>query len=348
MNFLPIIGCGACAIACFSFAVEMPQEVQALDRIYLKSCNRVCAPHMAAFMKKAVALQKKCVQRADFEAAKMIHDDLEKLKEHQFDWRQMEEPYQPSIPRDGWYGSVANMIHKLDAEGNHYDIQEFKKRFRNTGEKINTELSGPELIVFTGGPNRLWLVIDSKTIFEIYANNIVARLKHDPSKVGTDIGKPEEAKNAEWLNMQADLKKRCLLACADITKKYIQALDKVKLKLSADGDMEGALAVHQYVKKLEGGNLSRDRSLKTFAGIWKDGSGSTYQFNGRGECTVKKANGATDFTMIPVRSSPHGDFHYFNVSSGGSRIITRVANRIYIIMQDGRRGWLRVCERVGK
>lgn len=180
------------------------------------------------------------------------------------------------------------MIHKLDAEGNHYDIQEFKKRFRNTGEKINTELSGPELIVFTGGPNRLWLVIDSKTIFEIYANNIVARLKHDPSKVGTDIGKPEEAKNAEWLNMQADLKKRCLLACADITKKYIQALDKMKLKLSADGDMDGALAVHQYVKKLEGGNLSRDRSLKTFAGIWKDGSGSMYHFNGRGNARSKK------------------------------------------------------------
>lgn len=52
--------------------------------------------------------------------------------------------------------------------------------------------------------------------------------------------------------------------------------------------------------------------------------------------------------MIPVRSSPHGDFHYFNVSSGGSRIITRVANRIYIIMQDGRRDSLRVCERGGK
>lgn len=101
MKFLPIMGCGAYAIASLSFAVEMPQEVQALDRIYLKSCNRVCAPHMAAFMKKAAALQKKCVQNADFEAAKMIHNDLEKLKEHQFDWRRMEEPYQ-ALHTPGW------------------------------------------------------------------------------------------------------------------------------------------------------------------------------------------------------------------------------------------------------
>lgn len=56
---------------------------------------------MAAFMKKAAALQKKCVQNADFEAAKMIHNDLEKLKEHQFDWRRMEEPYQ-ALHTPGW------------------------------------------------------------------------------------------------------------------------------------------------------------------------------------------------------------------------------------------------------
>lgn len=301
-------------------------------------------------MQKALLLQKKCVQCSDFEGAKVIQDDLKELKRNNFDWRLMKEPWQVSIPRDGWYGSAANMIHKLDAEGNHYDIQEFQKRFKNTGEKINAELTGQDLIVFTGSPNRLWLIIDSGTIFEIYTNNIVARLKYDPSKAGTDVGSKEEVKNAEWLQMQADLRKRCFQACSEITKKYIQALDKLKLKLSADGDMEAAVAVYEYAKRLEGGNLSpdRDRSLKTFEGNWKDGSGLTYRFNGRGECTVKKSDGSVDFTMTPVRSSAHGDFHYFNVSSGGSRIVTRVVDKVYIIMPDGRKDWLRVCTRIGK
>lgn len=116
---------------------------------------RLGAPHIAAFTQKALVLQKKCVQRSDFEGAKVIHDGLEELKKNNFDWRLVKETCQISIPRDGWYGSVANMIHKLDAEGNHYDIQEFRKKFKNTGEKVNTELTGPDLIVFTGAPNRL-------------------------------------------------------------------------------------------------------------------------------------------------------------------------------------------------
>lgn len=350
MNFWPLAVFSVCAVASVSLAAEIPQEVQALDRIYQKRCTQACVPHIAAFTQKALVLQKKCVQRSDFEGAKVIHDGLEELKKNNFDWRLVKETCQISIPRDGWYGSVANMIHKLDAEGNHYDIQEFRKKFKNTGEKVNTELTGPDLIVFTGAPNRLWLIIDSRTIFEIYTNNIVARLIHDSSKEGTNVGSADEIKDAEWLQMQNDLKKRCFQACSEITKKYIQALDKLKLKLSADGDMTAAVAVHEYAKRLESGNLSpeRDRSLKTFEGNWKDGSGLTYRFNGRGEGTVKKSNGTTDFTMTPVRSSPHGDFHYFNVSSGGSRIATRVADKVYIIMQDGRKDWLRVCKRIGK
>lgn len=291
MNFWPLAVFSVCAVASVSLAAEIPQEVQALDRIYQKRCTQACAPHIAAFTQKALVLQKKCVQRSDFEGAKVIHDGLEELKKNNFDWRLVKETCQISIPRDGWYGSVANMIHKLDAEGNHYDIQEFRKKFKNTGEKVNTELTGPDLIVFTGAPNRLWLVIDSRTIFEIYTNNIVARLIHDSSKEGTNVGSADEIKDAEWLQMQNDLKKRCFQACSEITKKYIQALDKLKLKLSADGDMTAAVAVHEYAKRLESGNLSpeRDRSLKTFEGNWKDGSGLTYRFNGRGEGTVKKS-----------------------------------------------------------
>ncbi len=165
MNFWPLAVFSVCAVASVSLAAEIPQEVQALDRIYQKRCTQACAPHIAAFTQKALVLQKKCVQRSDFEGAKVIHDGLEELKKNNFDWRLVKETCQISIPRDGWYGSVANMIHKLDAEGNHYDIQEFRKKFKNTGEKVNTELTGPDLIVFTGAPNRLWLVIDSRTIF---------------------------------------------------------------------------------------------------------------------------------------------------------------------------------------
>lgn len=350
MNFWILAVCCTYAAASLMLAAEIPQEAQALDRIYQKRCSQVCAPHIAAFTQKALVLQKKSVQRSDFEGAKVIHEGLEELKKNNFDWRLIKETCQISIPRDGWYGSAANMIHKLDAEGNHYDIQEFRKRFKNTGEKVNVELTGPDLIVFTGAPNRLWLIIDSRTIFEIYTNNIVARLKYDPSKVGTDVGSTEEIKNDEWMQMQADLRERCFQACSEITKKYIQVLDKLKLKLSADGDMKAAVAVHEYAKRLEGGNLSpdRDRSLKTFEGNWKDSSGLTYCFNGRGDCTVNKPDGSTDFTMTPVRSSPHKDFHYFNVSSGGSRIVTRVVDKVYIIMQDGRKDWLRVCARTGK
>lgn len=342
--------CCMCAVSSLSFAATVPQDALALDRIYQKRCSQICAPHIANFTQRAKALQKKYIQNSDFDNAKIVHSGLEELKKNNFDWRQIKETSQLSIPRDGWYGAAANIIHQIVANGDHYDIRVFRKYFVNTKEKVDEELSGADLIVFTGSSNRLWFVIDPKTIYEVYSNRVVSKLKYDPSKVGTDVGVPTEVKESEWAQLQNDFKKRCLVACSDPTKKYVQQLDKLRRKLATEGDMKAAVAVYEYAQLLENGNRSpeRDRSLKSFEGDWKDSEGSVYHFNDRGDCTVKKANGTADYTMSYTRSSNNADFHYLRGSSGGTRIVTRAFGKLYMIMQDGRADGLRICNKIEK
>lgn len=221
------------------------------------------------------------------------------------------------------------------AAGIHY-VDSGMRRFEKTSrqgelipknERVDTAKSSQEVIIFNSSPSRIWLRKDDATIIQIYRDNTV-----DWFKVRDNERKAAEAPGDDLTKLQQEFRIKYAKECDPLTRKYLEALSKKQKQLVQEGNMEEAIAIHEYLKKFGLDNQREDRILK---GIWKDRSGCSYDFSDKSKVVVKKPDGTLKSCLIYTSTSPRGEWKMAHGDRGPEKeqevIIFSTGDKTYII-----------------
>lgn len=322
---IPLLFCAAAFSICPANA-ETPESIKDLETAYHKFCTKRGAALLPAFSKKLLALQQQAVSRSDFEKAKQIQAVLTDIKQD------IMSPPSPAVIDPFFTGKVWG----LPNNKKHYvgsSLRLFKKDLKQTefqpqNEWVDTGKSSREIITFTSPPGRVWLKKDDSTTIQIYSDLYVDWF----TVQGHEQKMPPSA--AEDLNaLQQEFREEYAKACKPLTRKYLDAVNKRQKQLVQEGNMEGAISIHEYMKKLGSGNRPPDQML---TGIWKSKNGDLYDFSNKSRAAVKKPDGSLNFYLEYTFSSPRGEWKIGRSDRGSGKgkefIIFPSGESIYIIL----------------
>lgn len=195
---------------------------------------------------------------------------------------------------------------------------------------VDVGKSSEEIIVFTNLTLRVWLKKDDSTMIQIFQDSDVDWLKLRDNE--RNLPEP----SGSVLNqLQQEFRIKYARECEPLTRKYLEALSKKQKQLVQEENMNEAIAIHEYMKKLNSGSRKADRLL---TGIWKDKSGCLYDFSNKSNVAVHKPDGSLNFYFNYISTSPKGEWKVARMDRGSEKdrefIIFSTGEKIYIIKNN--------------
>lgn len=318
----------AVAAAVCTASDQTPENIRDLETAYHKFCARRGAALLPAFSKKLLALQQQAVNRSDFEKAKQIQSVLQQIKKDILS-PPSSNTIDPFFIGKAWKknGDSSEFTQFLDS-----GLRRFAKDVKQTGFQPQNQWADPdrssrEIVVFTQEPLRIWLKKDDSTIIQIYKDSNTDWLTLQESKQNI-IKSPEPGLN----NLHQEFRTEYSKACQPLTRKYLAAVEKRQKQLVQQGNMEEAIAIHNYIKPFHSDGRPEDQ---TFKGIWKNQNGYLYDFSDKSKVTVNNPDGSLKFYLVYTSASPGGEWKMARVDRGSEKgmeiIIFSAAERAYII-----------------
>ena len=106
-------------------------------------------------------------------------------------------------------------------------------------------------------------------------------------------------------NLHQEFRTEYSKTCQPLTQKYLAAVEKRQKQLAQQGNMEEAIAIHNYMKPFRSNDSPVDQVLK---GIWKNQGGELYDFSNKSKAAKKNPDGSLKFYLVYTSSSPGGEW----------------------------------------
>lgn len=325
-SLLPSLLIPALAVTCPAND-QIPESIRDLEAAYHKFCTKRGEALFPPFSKKLLALQQQAVNQSDFEKAKQIQSLLASFK------KDILSP--PSTSSVNAFFIGKRWVPERPNAGTHYvdsDFRLFEENFKQRellpiNQWVDTRQSSQEILIFTSEPSRIWLKRDDTFIIQVYMDATVDWLKvRDTNRniagpAGDDLKKLQQEFRTEYEKM-----------CTPLTQKYLEALGKRQKQLVQVGNMNEAITIHEYIKKISSGGRQVGELLK---GTWKSKNGALYDFSNKSRAAVKKPDGSLDFYLNYTSSSPKGEWKMARTDRRNGKdtefIIFPVREKLYIV-----------------
>ena len=304
---------------------QIPESIRDLETAYHKFCTKRGTELVPSFSKKLLVLQQQAVNQSDFEKAKQIQSILTGIKKDLLS-PPSANSINPFFTGKAW-GLPSNKKHYVDSS-----LRLFKKELRETefqpyDQWMDPDKSSREIIIFTSKPSRIWLKKDDFTILQIYEDiytdwfTVQGSGQKIPQGAGDDLNKLRQEFRMEYAK-----------ACKPLTRKYLEALNTRQKQLVQNGNMDEAIAIHEYMKKFHSGGNQADY---LFEGTWKGNDGYSYDFSNKSKVAVKKPDGSLNFHFIYTFTSPGGEWKMARSDRGNGKarevIIFPVGEHMHIV-----------------
>lgn len=312
------------AVVCTA-SEQTPENIRDLETAYHKFCARRGAALLPAFSKKLLTLQQQAVNRSDFEKAKQIQSILTGIKKDILS-PPSPDSMDPFFTGKAW-GLPSNKKHYVDSSLRLFKKELKEPEFQPYNQWVDPDKSSREIIIFTSKPSRIWFKKDDFTILQIYEDiytdwfTVQNAEQNIPQTAGDDLNKLQQEFRMEYAK-----------ACKQLTRKYLEALNTRQKQLVRNGNMDEAIAIHEYMKKRNSGGNHADHLFK---GTWKGNDGCLYDFSNKSKVAVKKPDGSLNFHFTYTFTSPGGEWKMARSDRGNGKakevIIFPVGENIRIV-----------------
>lgn len=307
---------------------QAPESIRDLETAYQKFCFRRGEALLPAFSKKLLSLQQQAVNQSDFEKARLIQSVLQNIK------KDILSP-PPATTIDPFFigkawkknGDSSEFTQFLDSS-----LRRFSKDVKQTAFQPQNQWADPgkssrEIVVFREEPLRIWVKKDDSTIIQIHRDSGIDWLTLQDGRQGI-IKSPEQDLN----NLHQEFRTEYSKACQPLTQKYLAAVEKRQKQLAQQGNMEEAIAIHNYMKPFRSDDNPVDQVLK---GIWKNQGGELYDFSNKSKAAKKNPDGSLKFYLVYTSSSPGGEWKMARVDRGTEKgmevIFFSAGEKVYLI-----------------
>lgn len=318
----------AVAASICTASAQAPESVRDLETVYQKFCTRRGEALLPAFSKKLLVLQQQAVNQSDFEKAKQIQSILANIKKDILS-PPSSNTIDPFFIGKAWKknGDSTEFTQFLDSGLRRFAKDVKQTEFQPQNQWADPNKSSREIVIFTPAPLRIWLKKDDSTVIQIYTDSSTDWLTVQDSPQNIPKS-PETA----WSNLHQEFLTEYSKTCKPLTQKYLAAVEKRQKQLAQQGNMEEAIAIHNYMKPFH----SDDRPLaQVLNGIWKNQKGELYDFSNKSKVAKKKPDGALKFYLVYTSASPRGEWTMAHVDKGPEKglevILFSAEGKIYII-----------------
>lgn len=308
--------------------VQAPGSIRDLETAYQKFCIRRGEALLPAFSKKLLSLQQQAVNQSDFEKAKQIQSLLQNIKKDV-----LSPP--PSTTIDPFFigkawkknGDSSEFTQFLDSGLRRFAKDVKQPAFQPQDQWADPGKSSREIVVFREEPLRIWFKRDDSTIIQIYKDASIDWLTLQDGRQG--ITKSPET---DLENLHQEFRTEYSKACQPLTQKYLAAVEKRQKQLAQQGNMEEAIAIHNYMKPFNSEGRPVDQLLN---GIWKNQAGELYDFSSKSKAAKKSPDGSLKFYLVYTSASPAGEWKMARVDRGTEKgmevIFFSAGEKVYLI-----------------
>lgn len=307
---------------------QAPENIRDLETVYQKFCTRRGEALLPAFTKKLLALQHQAVNQSDFEKAKQIQSILTSIKKDILS-PPSSNTIDPFFIGKAWKKNEDSneFTQFLDPGLRRFAKDVQQTEFRPQDQWADPGKSSREIVVFTGEPSRIWVKKDDSTIIQIYKDSHTDWLTLQDSRQNP-VKSPEPGLN----NLHQEFRTEYSKACQPLTQKYLAAVEKRQKQLAQQGNMEEAIAIHNYMKPFRSDESPVDQLLN---GIWKNQGGELYDFSNKSKAAKKNPDGSLKFYLVYTSSSPRGEWKMARVDRGSEKgmevIFFSAGGKVYLI-----------------
>lgn len=307
---------------------QAPESIRDLETVYQKFCTRRGEALIPIFSKKLLTLQQQAVSQSDFEKAKQIQSVLSNIKKDILS-PPLSNTIDPFFIGKAWKknGDSTEFTQFLDSSLRRFAKDIKQPEFQPQNQWANPNKSSHEIVVFTPDALRIWLKKDDSTVIQIYADSCTDWLTVQDSPRNI-LKSPEPA----WSNLHQEFRMEYSKACKPLTQKYLAAVEKRQKQLVQQGNMEEAIAIHNYMKPFQ----SDDRPVaRVLNGIWKNQKGELYDFSDKSKAAKKNPDGSLKFYLVYTSASARGEWKMARVDRGPEKglevIFFSAEGKIYLI-----------------
>lgn len=236
---IPAVAASVCTAS-----AQAPESVRDLETVYQKFCTRRGEALLPAFSKKLLVLQQQAVNQSDFEKAKQIQSILANIKKDILS-PPSSNTIDPFFIGKAWKknGDSTEFTQFLDSGLRRFAKDVKQTEFQPQNQWADPNKSSREIVIFTPAPLRIWLKKDDSTVIQIYTDSSTDWLTVQDSPQNIPKS-PEPA----WSNLHQEFLTEYSKTCKPLTQKYLAAVEKRQKQLAQQGNMEEAIAIHNYMK----------------------------------------------------------------------------------------------------
>lgn len=307
---------------------QAPESIRDLETAYQKFCTRRGEALLPVFSKKLLSLQQQAVNQSDFEKAKQIQSILQNIKKDILS-PPSSTTIDPFFIGKAWKknGDRNEFTQFVDSGLKRFAKDIKQTEFQPQNQSADPTKSSREIVVFREEPLRIWIKKDDSTVIQIYKNSSIDWLTLQDSRQNI-IKSPESGLN----NLHQEFRTEYSKACQPLTQKYLAAVEKRQKQLVQQGNMEEAIAIHNYMKPFNSDSRPVDQILN---GIWKNQMGELYDFSNKSKVAKKNPDGSLKFYLVYTSASPGREWKMARVDRGPEKgmevIFFSAEGRIYLI-----------------
>lgn len=304
---------------------NVPQEALGVYEAYTKASNAMINRAREEYKTRLNQFLKAKMKTDDWDTMIQIKKKINQLEQPGNIDVQEEKESRVAIP--GVWGDYKNNLYWLDNDNTLVEHLP-GKQVNKTPEVMDPAKSSADYIVFQNSDaKRAWIRIDEKTL-GVFSRWGVTILNLQADK--------ETGKQDILARLENEYKANCKKYCGPLSAKYINELEKIRIKLVNEGRMDDVFTLHEMINKEKTqfssmAPVTGKWPANQFVGTWQGtGKKEIFTISPDGKVVCSSPGKSENISYSYVTSSPHGFCHTFKSSDGKVRYFCILDGKLFV------------------